>query len=434
MSDDTTNMSNYENAYVSKADQEKILLMGQFAEASYSTLPVDFGKWQKIPFDGDINGLNNPLSGFQASVWVNHDTQQIVMGIAGTNDLVDVLSWPTALLGTVTPHIEDTVAAGKRVNDLVAGDGPYAGYSVQVTGHSLGGEMAQIVADTFGWSGVSFDGPGAKRVVDGDEFRTVLAKQGIVPAGGAVDFIDLNIDGEGRYGGSSIGECGINIDGTRQFYTRSALTEALAAGQENASHGQDDVGDSLLKFGNSFFVHLPGIALHDVRVGNISDRPHGAQAQIVAGSEQGGTVNTVLADMVPVVQEINTFLKDLKRDSNTYTDGMVDKVEAELKKTFAPLQVMSGAVIGTAMAPLTDIVSAAVHEALGVTKGAPASAQPVAPVPAAAPRLNAWAVAGKTLDVYLSGQGDDCGNDSSFTVAGQDKYLLPALTGQRDMV
>ncbi len=40
------------------------------------------------------------------------------------------------------------------------------GYTISVTGHSLGGGLAQLVADVFGWGGVTFEAPGMAKYQD----------------------------------------------------------------------------------------------------------------------------------------------------------------------------------------------------------------------------------------------------------------------------
>lgn len=58
-----------------------------------------------------------------------------------------------------------------------------ADHKIEVTGHSLGGAHAQIVAHTFGWGGRTFDAPGAKNIIESDEYQKWCKKNSVAPAG-----------------------------------------------------------------------------------------------------------------------------------------------------------------------------------------------------------------------------------------------------------
>lgn len=58
-----------------------------------------------------------------------------------------------------------------------------ADHKIEVTGHSLGGAHAQIVAHTFGWGGRTFDAPGAKNIIESAEYRTWCKQNGVTPPG-----------------------------------------------------------------------------------------------------------------------------------------------------------------------------------------------------------------------------------------------------------
>lgn len=58
-----------------------------------------------------------------------------------------------------------------------------ADHKIEVTGHSLGGAHAQIVAHTFGWGGRTFDAPGAKNIIESDGYEKWCKKNSVTPAG-----------------------------------------------------------------------------------------------------------------------------------------------------------------------------------------------------------------------------------------------------------
>lgn len=58
-----------------------------------------------------------------------------------------------------------------------------ADHKIEVTGHSLGGAHAQIVAHTFGWGGRTFDAPGAQNIVESDGYKGWCKVNNIAPPG-----------------------------------------------------------------------------------------------------------------------------------------------------------------------------------------------------------------------------------------------------------
>lgn len=56
-------------------------------------------------------------------------------------------------------------------------------HNIEVTGHSLGGAHAQIVAHTFGWGGRTFDAPGAKNILESEGYKQWCKNHNITPAG-----------------------------------------------------------------------------------------------------------------------------------------------------------------------------------------------------------------------------------------------------------
>ena len=58
-----------------------------------------------------------------------------------------------------------------------------ANHKIEVTGHSLGGAHAQVVAHTFGWGGRTFDAPGAKNIIESPLYRQWCQRNGVTPPG-----------------------------------------------------------------------------------------------------------------------------------------------------------------------------------------------------------------------------------------------------------
>ena len=57
------------------------------------------------------------------------------------------------------------------------------GYTIEGTGHSQGGAGAQLISETFGWGGRSFDAPGAANVTGSRGYRDWLQANDVTPAG-----------------------------------------------------------------------------------------------------------------------------------------------------------------------------------------------------------------------------------------------------------
>ncbi len=155
--------------------------------ADYAILSVDsckdnpldrgVGKWTKEGFEpGD-----NPESGLKAQAYKNTDyPNHVVIAIAGTDGLTATKDW-VANTGFVTGKmsnqfkqaLEYTARLIDKANRESQGNDNPTTFSV--TGHSLGGGMAQIIANTFNLNGISLDAPGAKKITDNPEYQNFVA-------------------------------------------------------------------------------------------------------------------------------------------------------------------------------------------------------------------------------------------------------------------
>ncbi len=191
------------------ADQQLVKEGAVFSLGSYGepvTLPL--GNWEVLrTFKND--------SGYQATVYVDHDSKRIFYANTGTNDLKDVTSWPDALFGPASQQFTDMLVAARSINTRLGIGGDLEGYTPVTTGHSFGELMAQIQTYVFGWRGVGYDGPGAGMVINDSRFTQILQDQNLTAAQGT-NFISCNTAGLGPLGGGSIGSLGSDIGGTRQ--------------------------------------------------------------------------------------------------------------------------------------------------------------------------------------------------------------------------
>ncbi|MBD9367292.1 hypothetical protein IB242_01180 [Xanthomonas sp. XNM01] len=77
------------------------------------------------------------------------------------------------------PQFGHALDFAREVRDTYATQG----YRIEVVGHGTGGAHAQVIAQTFGWGGRSFDAPGAANIIDSNGYRGWLAENGVTPAG-----------------------------------------------------------------------------------------------------------------------------------------------------------------------------------------------------------------------------------------------------------
>ncbi|MFA9462603.1 hypothetical protein [Thiohalorhabdus methylotrophus] len=101
----------------------------------------------------------NPDSGFFAQAY--RKGNEVVIAYRGTEPTQDALHdilGADVDIGTGDEHQQfvDALEFAHQIDLRYGG----AKQTISVTGHSLGGGLAQLAADTFGWDGVTFEGPG----------------------------------------------------------------------------------------------------------------------------------------------------------------------------------------------------------------------------------------------------------------------------------
>lgn len=111
----------------------------------------------------DLDGHDAcPARGFCARVFSDRAGDNIVLAIAGTNDLQDWIGANPSFLranGRPTGVFRDyTAVASDMLSDL---RGAYPDSRITLTGHSLGGAVAELLADASGLDAVVFNAPGA---------------------------------------------------------------------------------------------------------------------------------------------------------------------------------------------------------------------------------------------------------------------------------
>ena len=131
-------------------------------------------------------------SGFAATVFKQGN--DIVIAYRGTNDLLDATeadvaaASPTSSWDTQFTYALETA---KMVKDK------YPEAAITVTGHSLGGGLAEVVSQMFRFSGATFDPVGTANVAASNAFQKIAQKYGIASTGNGVppDFTNYLVEG-----------------------------------------------------------------------------------------------------------------------------------------------------------------------------------------------------------------------------------------------
>ncbi len=96
--------------------------------------------------------------------------KEIVIAFRGTDSISDVGADLGFLSGSWTNQFEQAAKLVSVVQDK------YRGYSITVTGHSLGGGIAQLMSAMYKLEGASFEAPGAKAITETEGFRIAQKK------------------------------------------------------------------------------------------------------------------------------------------------------------------------------------------------------------------------------------------------------------------
>lgn len=134
-------------------------------------------KYRRITLDGvnyePIAHTDNPDNGFQATAYERIDTHEIVIAYRGTEfdrePLQDGLADAGMAVDNVNPQIPDAMAFTRRVMDLAQhrADANHYSVNVTVTGHSLGGTLAEVAASEYNLRGATFNAYGAVGLMPG---------------------------------------------------------------------------------------------------------------------------------------------------------------------------------------------------------------------------------------------------------------------------
>jgi hypothetical protein len=119
------------------------------------------GSWKQMNLPIDPIRLDNPVTGFQAHVYHNEMTKEVVIAFSGTRmtDVGDLSADKAIFCGKLPQQFYDARALYRLVENVLRRERKQA--RISFTGHSLGGALAQYMAiEAKGRPAVTFGAPG----------------------------------------------------------------------------------------------------------------------------------------------------------------------------------------------------------------------------------------------------------------------------------
>ena len=122
------------------------------------------------------DGVFSAWAGFQAVAYKNTSTKEIIIAYRGTDSLLDVIYSDAQIAFNLTPQ---QVNPAIQFYDSIYNNFQDEGYTISITGHSLGGTLAQYVAAQKQVSAVTFNAPGVSMPTGGN-------------ASGIINYVNMN--------------------------------------------------------------------------------------------------------------------------------------------------------------------------------------------------------------------------------------------------
>jgi Ca2+-binding RTX toxin-like protein len=261
--------------------EEKIRLTSEFA----NILAYNPNQPPPVGFVKVDDFSKSTASGLDVVTYYNASTLQIIVAIAGTNELSDVTAWHSLQAsaqsspGTYISPYEMNSAQIDEFVDIISGVQLFAesrGASALATGHSLAGLLVDVAA-ALGIDGVKYDAVGGGQVVNDFYFQGHLLDSGIpVGAFGSVVAVKVSGTESGGWGGGIVDYFGEHLPGTIEVSVKTA------AGAESVDFNViTTIAGGILGFG---IGAVPGYYIGQLGGGVIAHDSHAINDAIVAGS------------------------------------------------------------------------------------------------------------------------------------------------------
>jgi hypothetical protein len=171
--------------------------LAQMSADAYSSQPQAAGisGYHELSVIAGKNGLQLVEYGSN-SLLSNGKPAEIILAIRGTQNQQDIAGYVKNLLSDATvgtgldsTGLADYVSDTSKVLQTLAST--YAGSTIQLTGHSLGGTIAEALGKAYGLNATGFDAPGAQGV-----YNELLAGEHVTPLGPAGTLSDYRQFGD----------------------------------------------------------------------------------------------------------------------------------------------------------------------------------------------------------------------------------------------
>ena len=136
-----------------------------FADAAYGKTPLTVAGYHDVPLSSlSSSPLPNPAQ-FLVHAYSNSDGSRVVLAIAGSDDIADWVGANPSFISPAGPTSTLTNDVNAAAAILEAIKNQYRNANIVLTGHSLGGAIAQILANATGLQATTFDAPGVGALV-----------------------------------------------------------------------------------------------------------------------------------------------------------------------------------------------------------------------------------------------------------------------------
>ena len=144
-------------SYCKNRYETKVSAQKAFNSWYYNTEEnIDNPTWQVLNISGnDETGVGTAWGGFAAVAYKNNITNEIVIAFRGTDSPMDILISDSQIAFNLTPQ---QATAAVNFYEKVLQENPDS--SISITGHSLGGALAQYVASLKHVPATTFNAPG----------------------------------------------------------------------------------------------------------------------------------------------------------------------------------------------------------------------------------------------------------------------------------
>ena len=123
-----------------------------------------------------VKEQSNPANGFAVAAYRNNTTGDVVIAYRGTNDTKDVIGADAKIAlpaAAWDSQFKDALEFAKSIKEQ------YPNKAISVTGHSLGGGLAQVASQAYGFHGITFDPAGAENIVRSSQFKEWTQSNGL---------------------------------------------------------------------------------------------------------------------------------------------------------------------------------------------------------------------------------------------------------------